>query len=146
MGQKQKTVIRAVLDTNVLVSALLFSGEIGNVVSSWKARKFVPVFSQDTFNEFRRVLFYPKFSLTPREIDALLQDEVVPFCEVVDIEDEIIGVCRDRADDKFLSCAVAAKADYIISGDKDLLVLGNFRNIPIITAAEFQGKMRSAGC
>ncbi len=140
MGKKQKTVIRAVLDTNVLVSALLFSGEIGNVVSSWKARKFVPVFSQDTFDEFRRVLFYPKFSLTPREIDALIQDEVVPFCEVVDIEDEIIGVCRDRADDKFLSCAVAAHADYIISGDKDLLALGNFRNIPIITAAEFQGK------
>ena len=38
-------------------------------------------------------------------------------------------------------CAVAAEADYIVSGDKDLLVLGNFRNIPIITAAEFQGKM-----
>ena len=135
MGQKQRTVIRVVLDTNVLVSALLFSGEIGNVVSSWKARKFLPVFSHDTFDEFRRVLAYPKFSLTPHEIDALLQNEVLPFCEVVDIEDEIIGVCRDRSDDKFLSCAVAAKADYIVSGDKDLLVLGNFRNILIITAA-----------
>ena len=141
MGQKQRTVIRVVLDTNVLVSALLFSGEIGNVVSSWKARKFLPVFSQDTFDEFRRVLAYPKFSLTPREIDALLQNEVLPFCEVVDIENEIIGVCRDRADDKFLSCALAAKADYIVSGDKDLLALGNFRNIPIITAAAFQEKM-----
>jgi hypothetical protein len=141
VGQKQRTVIRVVLDTNVLVSALLFSGEIGNVVSSWKARKFLPVFSQDTFDEFRRVLAYPKFSLTPREIDALLQNEVLPFCEVVDIEDEIIGVCRDRADDKFLSCALAAKADYIVSGDKDLLALGNFRNIPIITTAAFQEKM-----
>jgi len=141
VGQKQRTVIRVVLDTNVLVSALLFSGEIGNVVSSWKVRKFLPVFSQDTFDEFRRVLAYPKFSLKTREIDALLQYEVLPFCEVVDIEDEIIGVCRDSADDKFLSCAVAAKADYIVSGDKDLLVLGNFRNIPIITAAAFQEKM-----
>ncbi len=139
MGQEQKTLIRLVLDTNVLVSALLFSGEIGNVVSSWKASKFLPVFSQDTFDEFRRVLAYPKFSLTPREIDVLLQNEVLPFCEVVDIEDEIIGVCRDRSDDKFLSCAVAAKADYIVSGDKDLLVLGNFRNIPIITAAALKG-------
>jgi hypothetical protein len=141
VGQKQRTVIRVVLDTNVLISALLFSGEIGNVVSSWKARKFLPVFSQDTFDEFRRVLAYPKFSLTPREIDALLQNEVLPFCEVVDIENEIIGVCRDRADDKFLSCALAAKADYIVSGDKDLLVLGNFCNIPIITTAAFQEKM-----
>ena len=138
MGQKQRTVIRIVLDTNVLVSALLFSGEVGHIISSWKAQKFLPVLSHDTFDEFRRVLAYPKFSLTLREIDALLQDEVLPFCEVVDIEDDIIGVCRDRADDKFLSCAVAAKADYIVSGDKDLLVLGNFRNIPIITAAAFQ--------
>jgi putative PIN family toxin of toxin-antitoxin system len=79
--------------------------------------------------------------LTPQEIDALLQYEVLTFCEVIDIEDEIIGVCRHRADDKFLSCAVAAKADYIVSGDKDLLVLGNFRNIPIITASAFQEKM-----
>ena len=141
MGQTQRTVIRVVLDTNVLVSALLFSGEMGHIVSSWKARKFLPVFSHDTFDEFRRALAYPKFSLTPREIDALLQDEVLPFCEVVDIENEINCVCRDRADDKFLSCAVAAKADYIVSGDKDLLVLGNFRNIPIITAAAFQEKM-----
>jgi putative PIN family toxin of toxin-antitoxin system len=138
VGQKQRTVIRTVLDTNVLVSALLFSGEMGHIVSSWKARKFLPVFSYDTFDEFRRVLAYPKFSLTPREIDALIKDEVLPFCEVVDIEDEIIDVCRDRADDKFLSCAVAATADYIVSGDKGLLVLGNFRNIPIITAATFQ--------
>ena len=141
MGQKQGTVIRAVLDTNVLVSALLFSGEMGHIVSSWQARKFLPIFSYDTFDEFRRVLAYPKFSLTPREIDALLQDEVFPFFEVVDIEDDIIGVCLDRADDKFLSCAVAATADFIVSGDKDLLVLGNFRNIPIITAAAFQEEM-----
>jgi putative PIN family toxin of toxin-antitoxin system len=141
VGQKQRTVIRIVLDTNVLVSALLFSGEVGHIISSWKAQKFLPVLSYDTFDEFRRVLAYPKFSLTLREIDALLQDEVLPFCEVVDIEDEIIGVCRDRAGDKFLSCAVAATADYIVSGDKYLLVLGNFRNIPIITVATFQEKM-----
>jgi putative PIN family toxin of toxin-antitoxin system len=132
-------VIRTVLDTNVLVSALLFSGEIGNIVSSWKARKFLPVFSHDTFDEFRRVLAYPKFSLTSREIEVLIQDEVLPFCEVVDIEEDITGICRDRADDKFLSCAVAATADYIVSGDKDLLVLKNFRDIPIITIAAFQG-------
>ena len=141
MGSKQKTVIRTVLDTNVLVSALLFSGEMGHIVSSWKAHKFSPVFSHDTFDEFRRVLAYPKFSLKPWEIDVLLQDEVLPFCEVVEVEDEIIGICRDRADDKFLSCAVAAMADCIVSGDKDLLVLGKFRNIPIITVAAFQEKM-----
>lgn len=139
MGQKQRTVIRAVLDTNVLVSALLFSGETGNIILSWKAGKFLPVFSYNTFDEFRRVLSYPKFSLTPREIDVIFQYEVLPYCEVVDIEDDITGVCRDTDDHKFLSCAVASAADYIVSGDKDLLVLGNFRNIPIVTVSAFKG-------
>ncbi|MFH1028094.1 MAG: putative toxin-antitoxin system toxin component, PIN family, partial [Pseudomonadota bacterium] len=98
---------------------------------------FVPVFSRETFDEFRRVLSYPKFALTVQEITVLIEDEVLPFCEVVEIEKEILNVCRDPADDPFLSCAVAAGADWIISGDKDLLALGNFRNIPIVTAATF---------
>ena len=132
--------IRAVLDTNVLVSALLFPGDMGRIVAGWKASAFVPVFSHDTFDEFRRVLAYPKFSLTVQEIQSLIENEVLPFCAVVDISEEIIGACRDPADDKFLSCAVAAAADYIVSGDRDLLDLVSFRNIPIISAGAFLKK------
>lgn len=132
--------IRVILDTNVLVSALLFSGKLGRIIEGWKSGAFVPVFSRETFDEFRRVLSYPKFSLTVQEIAALIEDEVLPFCEVVEIGEEFLSVCRDPADDPFLSCAVAASADYIISGDKDLLALGSFRNIPIVTAATFLRK------
>lgn len=67
-------------------------------------------------------------------------DEVFPFCEVVEVNEEISGACRDSADDKFLSCAVAAGVDAIVSGDKDLLDLGSFRNIPIISVSTFQQK------
>jgi len=130
-------VIRVVLDTNVLVSALLFSGELGRIVEGWKSGAFVPVFSCETFDEFRRVPSYPKFSLTVQEIAALIEDEVLPFCEVVEIGEEILSVCRDPADDLFLSRAVAASADCIISGDEDLLALVSFRNIPIVTTAAF---------
>jgi uncharacterized protein len=132
--------IRVILDTNVLISALLFSREPGRIVEGWKSGAFVPTFSRDTFDEFRRVLSCPKFSLTVQEITTLIEDEVLPFCEVVEIGEEILGVCRDPADDPFLSCAVAADADFIISGDKDLLALGSFRNIPIVTAAAFLRK------
>ncbi|MBU2056027.1 MAG: putative toxin-antitoxin system toxin component, PIN family [Proteobacteria bacterium] len=137
MGEKQSEVTRAVLDTNVLVSALLFPGELERIVTGWKSGAFVPVFSRETFDEFRKVLAYPKFELTAQEIVALIEDEVLPFCEVVDVNEEIRGVCRDPADDPFLTCAVAANADCIVSGDRDLLDLGSFRNIPIITAAAF---------
>jgi putative PIN family toxin of toxin-antitoxin system len=141
VGQEKRGVIRRVaLDTNVLVSALLFSGEMGRIVAGWKDDTFVPVFTRGTFDEFRRVLAYPKFSLTVQEIEALIEDEVLPFCEVIEIEEEISGVCRDPADDKFLSCAAAAGAECLVSGDKDLLNLGSFRNIPIVSAAAFLRK------
>ena len=135
MGKKKRNVIRVVLDTNVLVSGLLFPGGLGWIIAAWKAGAVVPVFSRGTFNEFRKVLAYPKFSLTVQEIQVLIEDEVLPYCEIVDIVEEIRGVCRDPADDPFLSCAVAAGADYIVSGDRDLLDLFSFRNIPIITPA-----------
>ena len=137
MGQKKREIIRVVLDTNVLVSALLFSGEMGRLITGWKDGAFRPVFSRDTFDEFRRVLAYPKFSLTVQEIEVLIEDEVLPFCEVIETGEEVNGLCRDPADDKFLSCAVAAAASFIVSGDRDLLDLGSFCNIPIITAADF---------
>ena len=137
MGEKQSDMTRIVLDTNVLVSALLFPGELERIVTGCKSGAFVPVFSRETFDEFRKVLAYPKFELTAQEIVALIEDEVLPFCEVVDVNEEIRGVCRDPADDPFLACAVAANADCIVSGDRDLLNLGSFRNIPIITAAAF---------
>ena len=131
--------MRVILDTNILVSALLFSGEPGRIVEGWKSGAFIPVFSRETFDEFRRVLSYPKFSLTAKEITTLIEDEVLPYCEDIDVVEDIVGVCRDPADDPFLSCAVAANADFIISGDKDLLTLGSFRNLPIVTASEFRG-------
>jgi hypothetical protein len=135
VGKKKRNVIRVVLDTNVLVSGLLFPGGLGWIVAAWKAGAVVPVFSRGTFNEFGKVLAYPKFSLTVQEIQVLIEDEVLPYCEIVDIVEEIRGVCRDPADDPFLSCAVAAGADYIVSGDRDLLDLCSFRDIPIITPA-----------
>jgi len=144
MGEKE-IVTPVVLDTNVLVSALLFSGDMERIVEGWKAGMFVPVFSRETFDEFRRVLTYPKFSLTASEIRALIENEVLPFCEVVEVQEEIQGVCRDTADEKFLSCAVAAGVDYIVSGDNDLLALGSFREISIVNPAEFLEKIHYSG-
>jgi uncharacterized protein len=130
-------VIRVVLDTNVLVSALLFGGMLNRLVDKWKSGTVVPVFSRATFAEFRRVLAYPRFALTESEIRALIEDEVLPYFDVVDTLDDVRGACRDPGDDIFLSCAVAAEVDAIVSGDKDLLEMGCFRGIPIISVRDF---------
>jgi hypothetical protein len=130
-------VIRVVLDTNVLVSALLFGGLLNRLVVKWKSGAVVPVFSRATFEEFRRVLAYPRFALTESEIRVLIEDEVLPYFDLVETCEVILGACRDPGDDIFLACAVAAGVDAIVSGDKDLLDMGCFREIPIISVREF---------
>jgi len=137
MVKAKPEVIRVVLDTNVLVSALLFGGMQDRLVARWKAGTVVPVFSKATFDEFRRVLTYPRFSLSETEIRVLIEDEVLPYADIVEILEEIQGVCPDPGDDIFLSCAVAAGVDAIVSGDKDLLDIGSFRKIPIISTQDF---------
>ena len=130
MGKKEK--IRVVLDTNVLVSALLFKKETSKIVDLWKSKKIIPVVSIETFDEFRKVLGYPRFSLSKVEIHMIIYKEVLPFFEVVETKKDVKGVCKDPDDDKFLSCALSAKAKFIVSGDKDLHSLQMYKSVRII--------------
>jgi uncharacterized protein len=107
------------------------------MVNLWKDRSIGPVFTKETFAEFRGVLHYPKFSLREDEMRAILEDEVLPFFEAVEIKNQIEMVWRDSQDDKFIACAIAAQADYIVSDDEDLLVLKKYEQIKIIFASEF---------
>lgn len=135
MGKKEKPVKKVVLDTNVLISSILFKGELARIVDLWKRGKIVPVISRATFNEFRSVLEYPKFRLTKGEIKAIIEEEVLPFFEIVEITSEVSGVCKDPEDDKFIACALSASADFIVSGDKDLCDVVTHKSIKIIRAS-----------
>jgi putative PIN family toxin of toxin-antitoxin system len=137
MGTKAKKCLRVILDTNVLVSALLFRGELSVLVPMWKDGAFIPVFSKETFAEFKAVLAYPKFKLTKNEIDRIIQEEVLPYFDVVAVTQPIFGVCKDRYDDKFLSCAVSARADMLVSGDRALYQLKKFKSVKIVSPAAF---------
>jgi uncharacterized protein len=132
MGAKKKT-LRVVLDTNVLVSALILKGRISGLVDRWRRGRITPVLSRETFDEFRRVLEYPKFSLSKSEIQEILQQEILPFFEVVERVDPVAGVCREPDDDKFLGCAASAKVAFLVSGDKDLCSLAKFGAVRIVT-------------
>jgi len=137
MGKKQEKVKRVVLDTNVLVSALLFRGELSKIVGLWQKGKIIPVISKETFHELRTALGYPKFSLTQEEIDSIIENEILPYFEIVEVVKEVKGVCRDPEDDKFISCALSASADCIVSGDKDLFDLKQYKSAKIIKASDF---------
>jgi uncharacterized protein len=142
MGKKKKTGIKVVLDTNVVVSAILFQGKLTKIVELWKKGRIVPVLSSATFEELLHVLAYPKFSLTKVEIKMILEQEVLPFVSVVKESVTVSGIYKDHEDDKFLSCALSASANFLITGDKDLLVIGKYRSVKILRASDFLKKFR----
>ena len=137
MGKAKKEVKKIVLDTNILVSALLFKRELSKIVNLWKEGKIIPVVSKETFQEFRSILEYPRFSLTNTEIKSIIEEEVLPFCKVTEITDQVRDVCRDPDDDKFISCAISASAEFIVSGDKDLCSLSKYNSVRIINVKDF---------
>ena len=117
--------LRVVLDTNVVLSALVFGGgQAGQLRRAWQAGAFVPLVSAVTVQELVRVLAYPKFALARAEQDELLAD-FLPYAQTVRIPQPPPPVpdCRDPLDVPFLQLAVAGQAQRLVSGDKDLLVL-----------------------
>lgn len=136
---------RAVLDTNVVISALLFRGEASRLHALWKKKAFTILASREIVEEYLRVLAYPKFDLTEKEIRDIIQEELLPYIEPVSAAVKMKGVCVDPDDDKFLACAEAAGADVIVSGDGHLLRLKVYKGCPILTPERFLKKLRQGG-
>lgn len=116
---------RVLLDTNVVLSALLFGGgSVARIRSGWQSGRFLPLASTATAQELLRVLTYPKFGLSGAEQMELLAD-YMPWVQVVDIPNPPPAVprCRDPFDTQFLRLAVVGKARALVSGDRDLLEL-----------------------
>jgi len=146
MGQKKvkgKKPPRVVIDTSVFISALLLDGVPGQLVDLWQQGKIVFLVSAEVLKEYLAVLSYPKFKLTKEEIKSLVESEVVPFFEPVNVTSRIQVINMDLADNKFLELAADGKADFILSGDKHLLGLESYKSIKIIPVAEFLRQFRS---
>ena len=132
------TAVRVVLDTNVLVSGLGFrSGAAAQIRELWLAKRCVPLLSKDTAAELVAVLAYPKFRLLLPEQEELLAD-IVPYGEIVSVPHRIADLpqCRDPKDAMFLRLAIAGKAAFLVTGDRDLLALRRAFKIPIVSPTE----------
>jgi putative PIN family toxin of toxin-antitoxin system len=141
MGKRKEKVKRVVLDTNVLVSALLFKGALARLVELLRNGKIIPVISKETFSELTTVLWYPKFSLSKDEIKSIIEHEILPYFEIIEVVKTVKGVCRDPEDDKFISCALSASADCIVSGDKDFCDVRQYKTVKIVSASDFLKKL-----
>ncbi len=143
MGQKKvkgKKPPRVVIDTSVFISALLFDGVPGQLVDFWQQGKIVFLVSGEVLKEYLAVLSNPKFKLTKEEIKSLVENEVIPFFEPVNVTTKVEIINIDPADNKFLELAEDGKADFILSGDKHLLDLKSYKDFRIIQVEEFLRK------
>jgi putative PIN family toxin of toxin-antitoxin system len=132
--------IRAVLDTSILVRAVIKPmGTVGPVLDELVQRRYTALFCAVSLEELRDVLGRPRlrrrFPITDRDVQNLLH-LIRRRGEEIEVTGAL-AVCRDPKDDVFLEMAVAGRADVVVSGDEDLLVLHPFRGIPIVGPKDF---------
>ena len=137
---------RLVLDTNVLVSALLFhAGTLSWLRRAWQDAAVRPLASREPTAELIRVLSYPKFGLAEGEREELLAD-YLPWCETFAVPElPEVPHCRDPFDRPFLELALAARADALVTGDADLLALATAFPVPILTPGALRGRLAGTG-
>jgi putative PIN family toxin of toxin-antitoxin system len=126
---------RVVLDSNVIVSGLGWSGPPARIVDTALDGRLVLLTSEPLLAELRRVLAYPKLAKVIDEVERLA-DLVAASSEVVRTT-SVLAVVDDESDNRVLEAAIDGAADYIVSGDDHLLGLKFFQGIPILAPREF---------
>ena len=131
--------MKVVLDTNVFVSGLMFPESVpGQIVAAWSEAEFEVVCSREQLAEIARVLAYPKIrrilNWDDRRIERFVE-RLYLRTEVVELDAVSVDVPRDPDDAPMLNTLIAADADFLVTGDHDLLVLN--RHYPIETPSEF---------
>lgn len=121
--------LRVVFDSNVYISALLFNGPPRTILELARKRKVILVASQPILSETTRKL-REKFKWPEHNIQKFLK-QTSHLAELVDPKENLAVIAEDESDNRVLECAVAGQAHLIISGDKHLLGLKRFQNIPI---------------
>lgn len=132
--------LRAVLDTDVLVSYLLtHRPPIATLIDVHLApEEVVLVTAPELLEELDRVLQYPRLQRYYSDEERMsFVALLMVLSDVIELPDPIPRICRDEDDDRVIACAVAGRADVIVSGDQDLLALGPISDIPVMSAADF---------
>ena len=123
-------------DTNILISATFWDGNESRLIERVEEKDVVMVTSPEILDEFRRTLAKDRFSLTEDEIDDTVS-RMSLLAMIIHPRTKVNVVKDDPGDNKFLECAVAGIAKYIVSGDRHLLDLERYKAIKIMAASEF---------
>ncbi len=127
--------IKAIIDTNVFVSGTLWKGSPHKVLALWSEAKFKLVVSKEIVDEYEAV--FSNLLNHQQDLVARILETIRVHAEYVQAAKLQKPICRDPNDDMFLAAAFAAKSNYIVSGDKDLLVLNDVLDLKIVNPRQF---------
>ena len=128
--------MKIILDTNVFISGIFFSGPPSQILKAWQDKSFQIVLSEQILFEYQRVADelsskYPQVEIAP------IIELVTIHGQLIDTKGIDISVCEDPDDDKFIECAIAGKCGIIVSGDRHLLKLSEYKSINILRPRGF---------
>ena len=131
--------MKIVLDTNVFISGIFFSGPPSQILKAWGDRKIQIILSEEILEEYRRVAHelsskFPTVELLP------IIEMITIHGQFVDTQDVDIDVCEDPDDNKFIECAIAGNCPIIVSGDNHLLKLTGYGGIEVLKPRNFVEK------
>ncbi len=127
--------IRVIIDTNVFISGTMWKGTPHKILEYWSASRFKLVVSGEIVNEYELVLHH--FLNHQPELISKIVETIRMNSEFVQPTQLQKSICRDPKDEMFLTAALAGKVDYIVSGDKDLLVLDKIFDFKIFSPRQF---------
>ena len=136
ISKRKKHQVTLVLDTNVYISAFYWGGNAQKIIDRISEGMDTLYISSTILNEVADVMARPKFKSTSEIIDRYIK-AIEKIGKKVFPIGTITGICRDKDDDDKIECGVISKADYIISGDEDLLILKNYQGIKIVSPSEY---------
>ena len=127
--------MRIVIDTNVVISGTFFKGNPRRIVEATVENRFNVFATPEIIQEYNDII--NEFIIRKQgNLDNNILNQFIASLNIIN-QKSFMQICRDSDDDKFINCAIDSKSLYIVSGDNDLLVLGKYNNIDIITATQF---------
>jgi uncharacterized protein len=136
----KKQELKLVLDTNVWVSALFWGGKPAEIIKLAEQGKVTVFVSEEIVSEISQVLVYPKIEKIWRALGMRREDlmeQVLKNSKFVKVTNKVKVIVEHPADDRFLECALATDADFVVSGDKHLLKVGAYKKTKILSVNDF---------
>ncbi len=131
--------MKIVLDTNVFISGVFFSGPPSEILKAWRDSKFQIELSKEILFEYQRVAEELSSKFPPINIEEIIELLMI-HGEIFETNDLSVKICEDPDDNKFIECAIAASTKIIVSGDKHLLKISGFKGISVLKPRDFLDK------